>query len=176
MKTTWAYYKNRYPRLLKDLKSNNFSLSVLSAGFDWTDAVSRITEGFRGFSQDVPALDELREIVEEAREQGSAAADMQFKQIYSDSKPGEKFYAPCGGGMIVLDIDGRSRLGRLLTKASKEIDGFSFWRRHKGGHILSIRDMHSCQERDVDVVAAKAAFDVFQKRLGVVGHVEEYYD
>lgn len=128
MNATWAYYEKRYPLLLKDLVSNDFRLSVLSAGFDWSDAASRITEGFRGFSQDIPSLDELRQIIEEARQQGAASANSQFKKIYGDFKPGEKFFSPCGGGMIILDIDGRSRLGRLLTKASEELDGFSFWR------------------------------------------------
>ena len=143
MSTTWAYYERRYPSLLRDLVSNKFKLSVLSSDFDWRDAVSRITEGFRGFSQEVPSLEELRQVLEEARQKGAAAADAQFRKIYGDFKPGERFFAPCGGGMIILDIDGRSRLGRLLAKASEEFQAFSFRQSYNGeGYIVHIRDMH----------------------------------
>ena len=176
MKATWQYYEKRYPQLLSDLVSNQFSLSVLSSGFDWTDAVSRVTEGFRGFSQDIPSMDELSEIIQEARQQGAAAATAQYNAIYGNAEPGEKFFSPCGGGLIILDVDGRSRLGRLLKKASEELQDFSFWRSYGGGHVVSIQGMHSCQEREVDVAASEAALNVLIDRLSVIGHVREYYD
>ncbi len=176
MKATWGYYEKRYPKLMRDLVSQNFDLSVLSKGFDWTDAVSRITEGYKGFSQETLSFNELREIVEEAKQQGTIAASECFREIYGEHKPGERFYSPCGGGMIILDIDGRSRLGRMLSHASNKIEGFSFWKSHNGGYIVNIRSMHSCQEREVDVAASRAALKVFQDRLGVIGHVDEYYD
>jgi hypothetical protein len=176
MRATWEYYEKRYPLLLRDLASNQFSLSVLSAGFDWTDAISRVTEGFRGFSQDLPSMDELSEIIAEAKRQGTVAATAQYKAIYGETKPGQKFFAPCGGGMIVLDVDGRSRLGRLLKKAAKELPDFSLLTSHRGGYVVFIQGMHSCQEREVDVAASKAALAVLIDRLGIIGHVREYYD
>lgn len=176
MKTTWNYYENRYPKLMCDLVSQNFDLSVFSEGFDWTETVSRINEGYKGFSRDIPSLDELREIIEESRHRGSLAANKRFKEIYGNHILGKKCFSPCGGGMVILDVDGRTRLGRLLSAASKEIDTFSLWKSRRGGYIVSIGNMHSRQERDVGVAASKAALEVLQERLGVIGHVEEYYD
>ena len=121
-------------------------------------------------------MDELAQIIEEARQEGAAAATMRYKEIYGDAKPGERFWSPCGGGMITLDIDGRSRLGRLLTRASNELPDFSFWRSYNGGYAVHIGGMHLCQEREVDVAASKAALDVLIRELGVIGHVREYYD
>lgn len=175
MSATWNYYKKRYPKLILKLVNQDFDLSVLSNKFDWSNAVSRITEGYKGFSQETPSLNELRAIINEAKHKGSEAAKKCFEELYPEHESGRRYFSPCGGGTIILDIDGRSRLGRLLLSASNKIDGFTFRKSYSGGYIVCIRGMHSYQEQAISIAASHAALYVFQEHLGVIGHVNEYF-
>ncbi len=175
MLNTWDYYYRRYTKLLQDLESENFNLAVLSEGFNWGPAKRKVFEGYRGFGIDPPSKEEFKKIIEEARIQGRDAAKKKIKEIYGESNPGERFYAPCGGGLMVLDIDARSILGKFLLKEAENED-VSTWNKRGEGLIINIRGMHNNQERSVDVAAAEAAMAVLRKQLGVDGYIEEYYD
>lgn len=175
MRRTWEFYREAYPRLLQDLVANSFDLRTLSEDLDWRPYTSELNYGHRGFGIEPPVPEEFSRVVEEARAKGRDAAAAELRKIYGDHQPGEMFYAPCGGAELILDIDGRSRLGRFLVSINSQIDGFMAQRRRDGLHI-SIQGMHHYQERDVNLAAETAALSVLQERLQVEGLVKAFYD
>lgn len=176
MRTTWSYYEQRFPMLLGDLASNGFSLSVLSSNCNWKPAVDGVREGYKGFSTCVPTLEEIRIIVDEARTEGTAAAGAEFERLYPEGWSPSGPFHPCGGAIIYVDIDGRSRLAKALKNAASELGSFSFCKFSGGDYSLSIRGMHQQQDRSIDVAAQRAVLNVLVKRLGIVGTIHEYYD
>lgn len=176
MKNTWEYYRKKYSRLLTDLSNNDFNLAILSEGFDWTEPVLRIKEAYKGFSQDIPTVKEITEVLEEAKKISYKAATEKHKEIYGSSKPNSKLFSPCGFGNVIVDIDGRSRLARLLSSISKKRKDFSFMKAYKGGYMICFYYEQSYQEREVNVIAAKAALAILQERLNIIGYVEEKFD
>lgn len=175
MLNTWDYYYRRYTKLLQDLESENFNLTVLSKGFNWGPAKRRIFDGYRGFGIAPPSKEEFKKIIEEARKQGRNAAKKQIRVIYGESKPEKRFLAQCGGGLMILDIDPRSTLGKFLMK-EEDNEGVSICNKQGEGLLINIHGMHKNQERSVDVAASEAAMAVLRKRLGVDGYIEEFYD
>ena len=173
--TTWDYYCRRYERLMCDLESKGFDLSVLSKDFNWKPAKARIFYGYQGFGVNPPSEIEFNNIIQEAREAGCSAAKEEFKKIYPESEPGEDFFAPCGGGHIILDVDGRNQLGKFLERVKSKVEGISVYSYYGCGYTIDIRGMHNRQERTIDVAASKAALDILQARLNVRGFVEGYY-
>jgi hypothetical protein len=175
MLATWDFYYRRYGVLLHELASRDFDLAVISEGFDWAPAKSRILEGYRGLGVEPPPKSEFEAIIDKARQEGHAAATQALNEIYGDSGPSGRFVTPCGGALMILDVDGRSHLGRFLKGAVNEVEGVSIGDYRGEGLTIHIDDMHSGQERAVFVRACEAAMAVLRERLKIDGFVEAYY-
>jgi hypothetical protein len=177
MFATWNYYYRRYGKLLRELESQNFDLKVLSKGFDWSKAKSRIMEDYRGFGVSPPSMKKFKNIIQEAREAGRIAAVKALKKVYGDSKPNGRLMTLCGGARMILDVDGRTQLGKFLKKVGDSIQGVSISScyRHKG-FAIHINNIHNGQERFVYIKASESAMAVLRKRLRIDGFVESYYD
>lgn len=166
---TWNFYYQRYPDLLHGLRSHDFDLSLISKGFDWRPAKRRIMEGYRGFSASVPSVTELRNIVRKARKAGQVAAQQALRQGRSGG---------VGGALIVLDVDGRSALGRmLLSDGVGEIPHFHVSRAQVfGGLVVHIGRLTNRQERRINEPAEAAALEVLKNELTVDGFLHSYWD
>jgi hypothetical protein len=177
---TWDYYLRRYSDIMLLLVQENFHPECISPKFDWTKATKRILEGFRGASVEPPTVPKLQEVIEEARTTGAAAASKEcLVRLGEEEPPADKYFLPCGGAWIILDVDGKSRLGRSLLKHSSELKRASIekdFKNPKRGLLLTIHDMHSRQEMAIDEVAAKAALEIIKDRLDIDGFVDTYID
>jgi hypothetical protein len=175
---TWDYYLRRYSDLLSLLVENSFRPECISPGFDWTEANKKILEAFRGVSIAVPTLDQLLDVIEDARGNGANAARKEcLIRPGEENPPADKYFLPCGGAYIVLDVDGKSSLGKFLLRNSKQLKRANITTDHKRpkrGLLLGILDMHSRQELSVDEAAAEGALEIIKARLGVDGFVESY--
>jgi hypothetical protein len=162
------------------LVQSNFHPECISPKFDWSKAQKKILEGFRGASVEPPTLTDLQEAIVEARTAGVAAAKKEcLARLGAEDPPPDKYFLPCGGARLILDVDGKSRLGRFLLKNSSELERASIekdFKSPKRGLLLSIYDMHSRQEMAIDEVAAEAALEIVKNRLDIDGFVDTYID
>ena len=176
MESTWGFFYARYPKLLDALIARDFSLDVISKGFDWSQATARIKEGYRGFGEEQFTIADLGQLVHEAQRAGSIAASAKYAEMSAGRESSKYMLGPCGGAHIILDVDGRSHMARLLKRGAKEIPDFSVRRWYDGGYAVRIDQLHHHQERDVDIAAKTAILTLLEERLGVVGHVLPYFD
>jgi hypothetical protein len=149
------------------LVENNFGPECICPDFDWNHANKKVLEGFRGRLTKVPKLDELKEIIEEARTAGTKAAKrLCLDRLGAEEPPSDKYFLPCGSAQIILDVDGTSRLGRFLLKSSAQLKRASIEKDYKTprrGLLLQIYDMHSRQELAIDEAAAEMGSNVSGK-------------
>lgn len=176
MAATWMFYESRYEVLLTELKSKNFSLSVLSENFNWRPAQQRVKCGYKGFGVEPPTAEDFIALIEEARYKGSVAAKEALIQLYGDTDPENKRFAPCGGSSIYLDVDARSKIGRFILRESELIPHLSVRNWRGEGISINILDTHYRQERVVDEAASKVILEILCDKLGVDGYVHNYYD
>lgn len=176
MFATWKFYCKRYPDFVKKLIKSKFNLNVISNSPKWKKFTKSIRDGYRGYGVKVPTIEQFRKVINKARKAGRLAARKKYLEIHGSIESVPKFIAPCGGAMVVLDIDNRSLLGRFLLHLKTDTLKISIERaRYFGGIILSIYGMHSWQERVVDEAAEQAAFEIIKKELNVDGYIHSYY-
>lgn len=175
---TWDYYSKRYGKITEILKNCDFDPKCISPNFDWREASRRVLEGYRASFNDPPTLTELKTVIESARSAGKDAVKNECIKRFGEEQPrSDRYFLPCGGAFIILDIAPACRLGRFLLKNVDKLERASISKDHKKrGLVLSIHDMHSRQEMAIDEVAANAALMVVRDRLDVDGFVETYVD
>ncbi len=125
----------------------------------------------------VPTIHELSGLIERARVAGRCAAQDMHDCLSASAGPGVEMLDICGDGIVILEIDGRSRLGRFLISVGDGVPGANVSRSWRGREIsVSIHDMTYRQEMSINVAAARAALGVLEAGLGVKGHVKEWID
>jgi hypothetical protein len=175
---TWDFYRRRYEKLTRLLEENRFDPQCISTDFDWREANKRMRDNYRGHNIEPPTIDELSEILEEARKAGAKAAKGECKiRLGDENPPSNRYFFPCGGARIVLDVSATSRLGRFLLKNANTLKRIRIGKDYrKRGLEIGIYDMHDRQEMAIDEAAAHAALDILRHRFGVDGFVETYVD
>lgn len=177
---TWNFYLKRYQKLLELLASNNFDPNCITYNFDWTEAYKAIDDGFRGINTEPPSIEDLCDIFEKARVAGTDAVEKKCIEVFGVANPSpDKYYLPCGGASVILDIKGNSRLGRFLLKHSESLQRVSVstdFKKPSRGLLVSIYDMHHRQEKEMDEIAHAAALKVIKDYLDVDGYIESYLD
>jgi len=84
----------------------------------------------------------------------------------------------CGGAILHLDVDGRSKIGKLLS--SYEHPDFAI--RKRDGLILHIKYQFEIvppanpQDMYLRETANEVALEVIERRMGIQGHVRSYVD
>ncbi len=121
-------------------------------------------------------LEELTDVVIQARKKGAEASSAVYERMCDKNPRRGNLRGLCGGAHIMIKLDGRTRLARLLKMASQKIDDFSFGPSYERGiKLVHIRGMHDRQEREVDIAATGAVLAVLMEKLRVFGYLETYY-
>ena len=101
---------------------------------------------------------------------------MKYRELRKKKAQRRGLIGPCGGALIAIRLDGRTRLGRLLKLASAQKSYFSFCGRNRNGMpTVGIYNMHHHQQQEVATAAATAALSVLYEELNIVGRVDSYY-
>jgi len=118
-----------------------------------------------------PAKEDLIAVLKAAKEAGTIAGNQRISDLASNSVSDGKLLEECGNSALRLDVDGRTRLGKLL--ASLEDRDFSISKDHGGGFLVHFRynleliPPVNGQEYSIDYEADKAAAKVIEERLGI---------
>ena len=121
-------------------------------------------------------LEAVKEVIEKAQKRGAEAAAAKYEKMCGKDRRRGGLRGLCGGGLIMINLDGRTRLARQLKLASQQIDQFCFHPRgNNGTNFVHIVGMHNRQEQEVDEAALEAALAVLKKELRVAGCVGRYY-
>lgn len=171
MAATWNLYKKRYPKFINYIELNKFDLTSISDKSVWIQPLARISEGFKGFSDTVPTVKEIITLMGNAKEIGFNAAEIKMNQIGRDK------FSPCGGTLILIDMDGRSKLKKQLEKASEQSGLFSiYYCNSRKQYILSIKDMCRYQPQIAEQTACEAIKILLEDGLNVIITFETFYD
>jgi hypothetical protein len=120
---------------------------------------------------------EVYKVIDAARRAGREAAKRKYDLLRAESRGGRQLLDVCGGAVLVLKIDGRSRKGKWIRSLMKTPHaGFSIEHNPAFGYVLAIHDMIGHQERSVNEAAQRAALAVVSKGLGVEGHISTFVD
>ena len=108
----------------------------------------------------------------EATDAGSFCGSRQVIELSKKEILNDKLIESCGGSNLVLIVDGRSKLGKLLSKWSTK-NGISINKAYGGGFSVilpyQIRNLSlvNGQERSIYKAADAAAVKVIKNRLDI---------
>lgn len=120
---------------------------------------------------------EFTEIARQAYKAGQAAGQRELERCQAETGRVQSGYGACGGAFLILQVDGRTKLGRFLKDYRKMIPYATIEPcRWLGGFSVNFRFMTNRQEQNINVAAEKAALQVLVNGLGVQGYVRPYVD
>jgi hypothetical protein len=127
------------------------------------------------YNNQVPTREEFYRIIEKAKLAGQKAAKERYEYLRNHSDSSKPLIDMCGGALLILKVDGRSKLGKFMNHLIKEpLDNLSINTYSAGRYDLSIKDMAIYQERSVCEAAEKAALSVIEEAIGIEGYISGY--
>ncbi|WP_152599867.1 hypothetical protein [Noviluteimonas dokdonensis] len=118
-------------------------------------------------------LETLRSTLERAIKAGSDAAQAEVVRLAKI-----RFTDACGGSLLILDVDGRTAFGRILSAYQQP--GVQIRKGYEGGFVLNLPYQFDLvppvtgQDQAISVAADEAALRVIQQELGIKGYVRPY--
>jgi hypothetical protein len=121
--------------------------------------------------------EQLQAAIERARAAGRRAAEARYLELTWQLEAPQKLIETCGGAVLVLRVDGRTKAGKLLRSLVQEpIPNASITRRRPGEYLLHIQGMSRYQGQSVNQAAETAALATLKEELGVDAYVKSYLD
>lgn len=127
-----------------------------------------------------PTSEEILSAFRAASIAGTEAGNAQILKLASQPNPRGKLLDACGGSILHLDVDGRSRMAKLLMEIGEP--DVSVHKAHGGGftirlrYVLQIVPPVNGQEQSIDYEADKAAAKVIEERLRIKAFAIPYID
>lgn len=123
--------------------------------------------------------DEITAALEEARAAGTDAATREMHERIRRAKGPKQMLDVCGGAILCLTVDGRSKAGKLL--ASYSHPEFRIEKGHQSFNVHIPYDFQvvppaNAQDMYLWVAANNAALEVIRRRTGLDGYVQTYVD
>ena len=113
-----------------------------------------------------------------ASEAGSTAANEKVKELSKKNVPKGKLLDACGGSTLTLYVDGRTKIGKLLSRLT--MTGVRVNKAYGGGYSvrlpykIKIIPPVTGQERSIYYAADSVAADVIKTSLGIEAYASGY--
>ena len=120
----------------------------------------------------------LTECFEKATEAGSIAANQRVEELSKRNVSEGKMLDACGGSILTLHVDGRSKTGRLL--ANLATSKYRVSKAYGGGYSvhlpyeITLIPPVNGQEQSIYYAADSAAAKVIKSVLGIDAHASSY--
>lgn len=118
------------------------------------------------------------ETLEKATDIGALAANKKVNELAKKNVPAGKLLDACGGSILTLHVDGRSKVGKLLTQLGCE--EIEINKAHGGGYSvilpydIKIIPPVNGQEQSISYAADSAAAEFINSSLGIETYASSY--
>src|SRR5262245_45979418 len=117
-----------------------------------------------------PTRQQFASVIERARAEGKRAAEARHLELTWQLRAQEPLLEACGTAMLIVKVDSRSHLGRLLRALVHDpIPGASVTKLRPARYMLHVQGTSGHQGESINVAAELAVLTVLKQELGIEG-------